>query len=99
MLAFRAIIRPQKAETLCLRLVESGLVADLAALEVLGAGGQADGGPGRALWTDERRDLLPKVQVSGVIERANRDALVDLICQICRTGRGGDGKLFFLSLT
>ena len=47
------------------------------------------------LTTSERIDVLPRVLVSGLLEAAHRDELVDLVCRTCRANRSGDGKIFF----
>lgn len=90
MLKFVAVVRPQKAEALCQRLLADGFVEGLEAVEVLGSGRHPDAMGGMAI------DVLPKARIAGWIEDADRDRLVEAICQTCRTGRIGDGKIFLL---
>ena len=89
------VIRPQKAEILCHRLIDSRLVEELSLNEVFGCGRQAGG--------DERDheyaiSVLPKVRLQFYCHAQDREALVELIMSTCRTGRIGDGKIFFMSL-
>jgi nitrogen regulatory protein P-II 1 len=89
------IVRPQRAEVLCQRLLASGVITDLVAAECRGYGRQKghledyQGG-------EHTVDFLPKVVVTGFIEEERKDEVADLVCSTCRTGRIGDGKIFFL---
>ena len=89
MLRFEAVVRPQKAEVVCLRLLEAGFVDELEAREILGSGRRADGPTELPVI-----DTLPKAMIAGYIEDEDTDALIDLICTHARTGRIGDGKLW-----
>jgi nitrogen regulatory protein PII len=89
------VVRPQRAEALCQRLLASGLVQELNANECRGYGRQK-GHLERYEGTEYRIDFLPKVAVHAMVEDGDRDALVDLVCSLCRTGRIGDGKIFFI---
>ncbi len=95
MLALSIVVRPQKAELLCQRLLQSGLVEELAAAECRGYGRQKghlehyEGG-------EYHIDFLPKVLITGVIDRIAKDRVIDLICTTARSGRIGDGKIFFV---
>ncbi len=93
-LAMTIIVRPQRAEVLCHRLLESGLVDDLAAAEVRGYGRQK-GHLDTYAGDEYHLDVLPKVQVTGIIAEADASRVADLICTVARTGRIGDGKVFF----
>jgi len=98
MLSLSAVVRPQKAELLCQRLLQSGLVEDLAAAECRGYGrqkGQLDHYQG----AEYHIDFLPKVLISGVIEDTAKDRVIDLICATARSGRIGDGKIFLIPIT
>jgi nitrogen regulatory protein PII len=94
-LAVRIVVRPQRAEMLCQRLLATGWFDDLTAAEVRGYGRQK-GHLGDYQGDEYRIDFLPKVQVTGTIPAARRDDLVELVCRTCRTGRIGDGKIFLL---
>ena len=88
------IVRPQRAEVLCQRLLETGLVDELTAAEVRGYGRQK--GHLETYNGDEYHlDVLPKVQITGIIAEADAPRITDLICTVARTGRIGDGKVFF----
>lgn len=94
LLAMTIIVRPQRAESLCQRLLESGLVEELTAAEVRGYGRQK--GHLETYAGDEYHlDVLPKVQVTGIIDQESAAAVIDLVCTVTRTGRIGDGKIFF----
>ena len=97
MLALSIVVRPQKADLLCQRLLASGLVDDLTAAECRGYGRQK-GQLEHYQGTEYHIDFLPKVLISGVIEQANRDRVVELICATARTGRIGDGKIFLCAV-
>ncbi len=89
------VVRPQRADLVCQRLLAAGFVDELAAVECRGYGRQKghlesyEGG-------EYTIDFLPKVLVSGIIDATRRDQLIELVCVTCRTGRIGDGKIFLL---
>lgn len=95
MLSLSVVIRPQKADLLCQRLLASGLVDDLTAAECRGYGRQK-GQLEHYQGTEYHIDFLPKVLISGVIEEEAADKVVELICATARTGRIGDGKIFLV---
>ncbi len=95
LLGLIVIIRPQRAELLCQRLIASGLVQDLTASECRGYGRQK-GHLETYAGSDYQIDFLPKVQVNGVIDQDDRERVVDLILSTARTGRIGDGKILFV---
>lgn len=97
MLSLSVVIRPQKADLLCQRLLASGLVDDLTAAECRGYGRQK-GQLEHYQGTEYHIDFLPKVLISGVIEDDAVDRVVDLICATARTGRIGDGKIFLVAV-
>ena len=39
-------------------------------------------------------NMIPKVKVELVVNNAQVDTLIDLICEVARTGEVGDGKIF-----
>lgn len=97
MLALTIVVRPQKAELLCQRLLQSGLVEELAAAECRGYGrqkGQLDHYQG----AEYRIDFLPKVLITGIIDADAKDRVIDLICTTARSGRIGDGKIFLIPI-
>ena len=90
MLRFEAVVRPQAAEALCLALAEWGRVEALEAREVLGSGRQPSQ-PG----SEPIIDLMPKALIAGMIEDEDRETLIDTVCTHARSGRPGDGKIWF----
>lgn len=97
MLKALMVVRPQRAEVLCQRLAALDWIEDLAASECRGYGrqkGHLDSYQG----SEYQLDMLPKVVVSCYIPDERADALVDLVCSACRTGRIGDGKVFLLAI-
>lgn len=93
MLQVSIVVRPRRAEILCQRLLASGLIQDLTAVECRGYGRQK--GHLENYSADEYRiDFLPKVLVQGRVEDADLDRFIDLATTTCRTGRIGDGKIF-----
>ena len=95
LLALSVVVRPQKADLLCQRLLASGLVDDLAAAECRGYGRQK-GQLEHYQGAEYAIDFLPKVLITGMIEDSARDAVIALICTVARTGRIGDGKIFLV---
>lgn len=98
MLKLLTVVRPQRADILCQRLLASGLVEELTAVECRGYGRQK-GHLADYRAQEYRIDFLPKVLVTCLVARDQQDAVVDLVCATCRTGRIGDGKIFLLPLT
>ena len=91
------VVRPQRAEVLCQRLLAAGWIDDLTAAECRGYGRQK-GHLEQYEGSEYAIDFLPKVVVTGYIEDGRRDQLIDLVCSTCRTGRIGDGKIFLLGI-
>jgi len=91
------VIRPQRADVLCQRLLLSGWAEALTACECRGYGRQK-GHLEDYQGQEYTIDFLPKVLVTAVIPRERKDELVDLVCSVSRTGRIGDGKIFFVGL-
>ena len=87
-----AIIRPEKLEALKDALNERGL-RGMTVYEVLGCGSQHG-------WTEFYRghevmlNMIPKVKVELVVNNAQVDNVIELICEVARTGEVGDGKIF-----
>ncbi len=97
MLKALILVRPQRADLLCQRLLASSLVEDLAAVECRGYGRQK-GHLETYRDSEYTIDFLPKVLVTALVADGDRDRLVDLVCATCRTGRIGDGKIFFVTI-
>lgn len=95
MLHLTVVVRPQRAEVLCQRLLESGLVEELTAVECRGYGRQK-GHLETYKDAEYAIDVLPKVTVEGTIAESAQQRVVDLILSTCRTGRIGDGKIFLM---
>ena len=90
-LRLTAIVRPSRAEALCQRLLESGVIDELTIAEVRGYGRQKGH---LESYQAESLDVLPKVLVSGMVDSEQADTVIDLILTHARTGRIGDGKIF-----
>ncbi len=41
-------------------------------------------------------NMVPKVECEFVVDDADVDKVVDLVCETCRTGEVGDGKIFVI---
>ena len=84
------VVRPQRAEVLCQRLLASDLVEALTAVECRGYGRQKghledyQGG-------EYRIEFVPKVALECLVLRERRDELIDLVNRTARNGRIGDG--------
>ena len=97
MLALSVVVRPQKAELLCQRLLQSGLVDELAAAECRGYGRQK-GQLEQYQGGEYHIYFLPKVLITGIIDAEAKDRVIDLICSTARSGRIGDGKIFLMPI-
>ncbi|MEK7414932.1 MAG: P-II family nitrogen regulator [Planctomycetota bacterium] len=97
MLKVAIVLRPQRAEVVCQKLVAAGWAEELIAWECRGYGRQKEhleqyGGHEGSI------EFLPKVTIECLIEDERREELVQLVLATCRTGRIGDGKIFFLPI-
>lgn len=87
-----AIVRPEMLEPLKDALMDAG-ASGMTIFEVQGCGHQRG-------WKEYVRgaevllNMVPKVEVSLVVDDAEVDPLVDRICRVARTGEVGDGKIF-----
>ncbi|HUF52370.1 MAG TPA: P-II family nitrogen regulator [Dehalococcoidia bacterium] len=93
-----AIIRPERLDEVKNALSEAGFHG-MNIVHVTGRGvqrGIVHQGRGGETFTI---DMLPKVKVEVVIEDAQVDQVVKLICDAARTGNIGDGKLFVIPVT
>ena len=87
-----AIIKPHKLDDVREALKAAGL-AGLTIDEVRGFGRQ--GGHTESYRGSEYTiDFLPKVRIEMVVDEADVDRVVDLICDSARTGKIGDGKVW-----
>lgn len=89
-----AVIKPFKFEA-CLRALAELPVLDLVHSEARGYGRQKDH------LQDYRNDrfavaFLPKVRIEFHVENEHLKPAIEAICQACRTGRQGDGKIWVL---
>jgi nitrogen regulatory protein P-II 1 len=87
-----AIIRPEKLHMLREKLDAKGF-SGMTATEVKGRGRQK----GVALqWRagDYRVEFLPKMKLELVVDDANVEVVIDIICDTSQTGEAGDGKIF-----
>jgi nitrogen regulatory protein P-II 1 len=93
-----AIIRPEKLDDVKHALTEAGFHG-MNIVHVTGRGvqrGLVHMGRGGESYTV---DMLPKVKVEVVIDDAQVDQVVKIICDAARTGNIGDGKLFVVPVT
>ena len=87
-----AIIRPEKLEELKDALNEKG-IHGMTVYEVMGCGSQHG-------WTEYYRgkevmlNMIPKGKVELVVNNAQVEDLIGLVCDVARTGEVGDGKIF-----
>ena len=88
----RAIIRPEREESVIAALEAAGIVS-LTKMDVLGRGQQRGIQVGATIY-----DELPKVQLMLVIEDAKLDAALAAIQAGANTGQHGDGKVFISSV-
>jgi nitrogen regulatory protein PII 1 len=91
MILIRAIIRPEKSESVLAALLEAGFSA-VTKLDVYGRGKQRGMKVGEVTY-----DELPKELILMVVNEADKDFVVDVIMKIARTspeGTFGDGKIF-----
>ena len=87
-----AIIRPEKLHLLRDKLDKKGF-SGMTVTEVKGRGRQK----GIALqWRagNYQVEFLPKMKLELVVEDANAEVVIDLICDVAQTGEAGDGKIF-----
>lgn len=84
----RAIVRPEKADSVVRALDEAGFVS-MTKFDVFGRGKQKGLTVGGVHY-----DELPKVMFLVVVDDDSTDAAVDTIIDAARTGNFGDGKIF-----
>lgn len=89
-----AVIKPFKLDA-CLRALAVVPTQDLIHSEARGYGRQKDH------LKDYRDDrfavaFLPKIRLEFAVENEHLKAATEAICQVCRSGRQGDGKIWVL---
>lgn len=87
-----AIVREEKIHEIRIALEEQGF-RSMTVIDVKGRGAQG----GISLqWRvgDYRIELLPKKMLMLVVKDHEYRKVVDIICQVCKTGAAGDGKIF-----
>lgn len=89
-----AIIRPEKLNDIKNALATAGFIG-LTTYEVKGRGRQK--GIVLSYRTSEYRvDMLPKTKIELVVDDKDVEKVVEIICDIGKTGNMGDGKIFIL---
>ena len=87
-----AIVRPGKLEPLKEALFQAN-VSGMTISQVNGCGNQHG-------WKEYFRgsevllNMVPKVKFEIIVEDARSEEIVEVICQVARTGEVGDGKIF-----
>ncbi len=84
----RAIIRPDREETVVKQLEQAGIVS-LTKTDVLGRGQQRGIQVGATVY-----DEIPKLQLLLVVEDAQVERAIAAIEGAAKTGQPGDGKIF-----
>ncbi|MCD1295880.1 transcriptional regulator [Methanocella sp. CWC-04] len=90
----KAIIRPEKLESVKKALEEKGFNA-MSIIEMSGRGEQK----GITLLYRGKKvevDILPKIMLEIVIDDKDVDTIISVIRASARTGKMGDGKIFVL---
>jgi nitrogen regulatory protein P-II 1 len=90
------VIRPDKLEELKNSLDNLG-VSGMTVSQVLGHGKQKGR---KEVYRGQEYEitLLPKAKVELAVRDSLVDEVVEILCQTCRTGAIGDGKIFILPL-
>lgn len=88
----RAIVRPEKAETIAEALSDVGLTS-LTKMHVFGRGKTKGMRIGDVVY-----DEFPKTLLLLVVEDASVEQAVDIVLKVGKTGTMGDGKIFITSV-
>ncbi|MGE0879704.1 MAG: P-II family nitrogen regulator [Acidimicrobiia bacterium] len=91
-----AIIKPFKLDDVKDALREAG-VQGMTISEAKGFGRQG-GHTETYRGAEYKIDLVPKVRIEVVVDDAEADRIVDIICEAARTGKIGDGKVWTSSV-
>ena len=84
---FVIVVRAQKAEALCQKLIAADFVEDLSVTPVQGSAHNGD---------EDDRAMLPRARIEGSIDDADSDKLIEIVSVTCRSSRAGDGKIFLV---
>ena len=87
-----AIVRPEKLEVLKESLFTAN-VSGMTITQVMGCGNQ-HGWSEFYRGTEVLLNMIPKVKFELVVQDAEVDKLIELICRTAATGEVGDGKIF-----
>lgn len=90
----KAIIKPERFEFVKTALEENGFNG-MTVTEVKGRGDQ------KGITLEYRGghmtvDLLPKIQLEIVVDYDKVERVISTICESCRTGKVGDGRIFVM---
>lgn len=91
-----AIIKPFKLDEVCEALNEIG-VSGLTVTEVKGFGRQK-GHTELYRGAEYVVDFLPKIKIEIVVAETLVDSIIEIIVNVARTGKIGDGKIFVTSI-
>ncbi|MCD8199568.1 MAG: P-II family nitrogen regulator [Coriobacteriaceae bacterium] len=92
----QAIIRPEKLEPLKDAVQDAG-IGGMTVSNVHGCGMQ-QGYTEYFRGTEILLNMRAKIQCEFVVDDSAVDGLVDVICETCRTGEVGDGKIFIIPI-
>ncbi len=87
-----AIVRPEKLESLKEKLSEAN-VNGMTISQVMGCGSQ-HGWKEYYRGTEVMLNTVPKIRFEIITTEDRVDEIVNLICEVARTGNVGDGKIF-----
>ena len=87
-----AVVRPEKLEPLKEALFNAG-VSGMTIYQVQGCVNQ-HGWKEYVRGSEVLLNMVPKVKFEMVVDNSEVEELIDLICQISKTGEVGDGKIF-----
>lgn len=91
-----AFIQPHKLDETKDALIGAG-VAGMTISEVRGHGRQK-GHKETYRGAEYKVDLLPKVKLEMVVPAERAEQIVEVLCNVARTGKIGDGKIFVSSI-
>jgi nitrogen regulatory protein P-II 1 len=91
------VVRPHRADVLCQRFMAQDWIEELSAVECRGYGRQK-GHLDNYQGSEYSINFLPKVLITAQIPATQKQAFIDLVLSLCRTGRIGDGKIFFIPI-
>lgn len=90
-----AVIKPFKLDDVRKAVADIG-IQGVTVTEVQGYGKEAgDGGSYRAA---EHGEFLPKAKIELAVDDSIAEQVVEAVCNVARTGKSGDGKIWVLDL-